>query len=89
MSDIQEFIAEQMHDPEFAEAYKAVDVEVQHQRLRSAVVEAAVARRKVKLPKPNRASGYINRLHAAMVAEQEAVDALIAFEAEHKIGEGK
>jgi hypothetical protein len=41
MSDVKEFLAEQMRDPEFAEAYKAADIEVEHQRLQSAVVAKA------------------------------------------------
>ncbi|HEX2879876.1 MAG TPA: hypothetical protein VHO25_10130 [Polyangiaceae bacterium] len=86
----KEFLAEQMRDPEFAAAYNAADIEVEHQRLQSAVVEAAKAER-------NAAIAYDKRMilenwkrqvdtRAARVA---AVDALIAFESEHKIGESK
>jgi hypothetical protein len=58
----------------------------QHQRLQLAVVEAAKARRKAKLADLNGAGDYIQLLHATMIAEHEAVDALIAFEAENQIG---
>jgi|ERR1051325_1499688 uncharacterized protein YfeS len=82
-----EFLAEQMRDPEFAEAYKATDVKVEHQRLQLAVVEAAKAVRcadRLFYSAPiaeNSAAGSL--AHHTFDA---AVDALIAFEAEHKIG---
>jgi len=63
------------------------NVKAQHARLKDAVVEAAKRRRKAKLAKPGEAGDYVTELHAAMVAEHSAVDALIAFEEEHQIGE--
>src|ERR1043165_1360008 len=64
----------------------------EHQRLQSAVVEAAKA--EVAMERAaDRGSNTITRTEAlikmqrAMKAKREAVDALIAFEAEHKIGE--
>src|SRR5215217_5591886 len=69
----KEFLAEQMRDPEFAETYEAVDIEVDHQRLQAVVVEAARVWWN---------DGSIDALHGSM-------SALIAFEAENGIGEGK
>jgi hypothetical protein len=62
-------------------------VNSEHERLRAAVVDAAIARRKAKLAEVGGAGDYIMTLHATMLAEHTAVDALIAFEAEHKIGD--
>jgi len=59
------------------------NIRAEHEHLRAAVVEAAIARRKAKLAEP---SGGIRLLHPTLLAEHTAVDALIAFEAEHKIG---
>jgi hypothetical protein len=84
----REFLAEQMEDPEFAAAYKVTDEEVEHERLRAAVVETAKAER-------NAAIAYDKRMILenwkrqvdTRTARDSAVDALIAFEAEHKIGD--
>jgi len=68
--------------PDMSDKFKGMEVRAEWQRLKDAVVEAAIARRKAKLAEPN---GGIRLLHATLVAEHEAVDALIAFEAEHKM----
>lgn len=92
MSETQEYIAEQMRDPEFAEAYKAADIEVEHQRLQSAVVSAALRRRRAHealresipqgMPIP-----ICEEYDAANDGYESAVDALIAYEKQHGIGD--
>lgn len=57
------------------------DTRAVHQRLQSAVVEAA------KTWKGKRDDGDNEKWSVHYVAMCEAIDALIAFEAEHKIGE--
>lgn len=82
----KEFLDEQMRDPEFAEAFKAADIEVEHARLQSAVAEAAkliVAMERAA----DEGSNTITRTEALIKMQEgwkvqrEAVDALIAFEA--------
>jgi hypothetical protein len=51
-------------------------------RLEAEVVKAAKRRRKAKLAKVQDAGDYLTELHAAMVAEHLAVDALLEFEAQ-------
>lgn len=77
-----------------AEAY-ALPIDVlmkpaaEHQRLQSAVVEAAKARRVAEKKFDKRRSSLADLaqlLMLAELAEDEAVDALMVFEAEHKIG---
>jgi hypothetical protein len=87
-----EFLAEQMRDPEFAEAYKATDVEVEHARLKDAVVDAVKEERRLeRLADEGRntlvRTDALIAVHDASRVKRSAVDALIAFEAEHKIGE--
>ena len=88
----EEFLAEQMRDPEFAEAYKSTDIEVEHQRLQLAVLEAVKEERRMEQLTTEgqnttvRTDAHIESYGAAKV-KREAVDALIAFEAENKIGE--
>lgn len=62
------------------------DPRIEFYRLQSAVVSAAVARRRAKLAQPNGVGRYIQLLPATIIAEDAAVDALIEFEAQHKIG---
>jgi predicted nucleic acid-binding Zn-ribbon protein len=68
------------------------NIKAQHQRLESAVVSAAKEERRLEHIADEgrntivRTDALINSSRAARV-RREAVDALIAFEAEHKIGE--
>jgi hypothetical protein len=65
---------------------------IEHERLRAAVVEAAKAWRKRRLNLDTLALDPIEKMDLHMAANSDVfavVDALIAFEAEHKIGEGK
>jgi hypothetical protein len=78
----KEFLAEQMRDPEFAKAFKAADVEVEHARLKDAVVEAAKADR-VAESAGNGGNPDIDALITSRARFRLAVDALIAFEAEN------
>ena len=71
----------------FEQGMRRQRLKTEHARLKDAVVEASKRRRKAKTAAPADAGDYIRELHASMVAEHSAVDALIAFEAEHKIGE--
>jgi len=72
-------------DGDFKSLQATANNQAEHARLQAAVVEAAKRRRKAKLATPGHAGDYLMELHAAMVAEHSAVDALTAFEAEHKI----
>lgn len=58
----------------------------EHRRLKDAVVEKAKARRAAELQFDKQLSTGPS-LMVAEIAEDEAVDALIAFESEHKLGE--
>jgi len=62
--------------PDMTDKFKAMELRAEHQRLQSAVVEAA---------KEEVAMALI-QLQRAMKTKKSAVDALIAFEAEHGIG---
>lgn len=71
--------------PDMADKFKAMELRAEHQRLKDAVVEAVKARRVAELTFDKTSLLGASDLLNAEVSENEAVDAIIAFEKEHNI----